>query len=66
VINQVNAGLEVLRKKDEVFVNLTKYNRVDGISWLNQVLVACPKLSLLWIACEATVKVHHIRSWLES
>jgi hypothetical protein len=44
VINRVNAGLEVLRKKDEVFVNLTIYNRVDGISWLNQVPVAFPKL----------------------
>jgi hypothetical protein len=43
-INRVNAGLEVKRKKDEVFVDLTKYNRVDGISWLNQVSIACPKL----------------------
>jgi hypothetical protein len=34
----------MLRKKDEVFVDLIKYNRVDGISWLNQVPVACPKL----------------------
>jgi hypothetical protein len=37
VINRVNL-------KDEVFVNVIKYNRVDEISWLNQVPVACPKL----------------------
>jgi hypothetical protein len=45
VINWVNVGLEVKRKKDEVFVDLRKYNRVDGISWLNQTMpVACPEL----------------------
>jgi hypothetical protein len=43
VINRVNLGLEV-NKKDEVLVDLIKYNRVDGISWLNQVPVECPKV----------------------
>jgi hypothetical protein len=43
VINRVNLGLEV-NKKDEVLVDLIKYNRVDGISWLNQVPVKCPKV----------------------
>jgi hypothetical protein len=58
VINRVNL-------KDEVFVKVTKYNRVDEISWLNQVPVACPKLvppvDCLW----SHAKGHHIRSWLE-
>jgi hypothetical protein len=43
VINRVNLGLDV-NKKDEVLVDLIKYNRVDGISWLNQVPVECPKV----------------------
>jgi hypothetical protein len=55
VINRVNLGLEV-NKKDEVLVDLIKYNRVDGISWLNQVPVECPKVvppvDCLWSLCK--------------